>query len=267
MSKHERYAALRRSIVVLLLIPLNGPSITTVTLSNSYVMITGPSVPYLAALANTGPSLPGVYLQGYIQQGPASRAAGGGPKINCGAGVGVLPTTPSCGYSFSVSASNATSGVGKLGAGAATLRLDMISVNGAKSSVVATKSVPVTLVHPGVTIVTVIPVSTSPHLNGPDVSYTATLSNTTGTTYTGTILQASVSQGGAHRSAGGSKVSCGGPVGSFPLGLCIVSFSYAARNSNAGSGALVPGPATLHFELFASAGMLDTRNVPITILP
>src|SRR6185436_14715798 len=127
--------------------PYYGPSITHVTLANNYLELGGPATPYLASVANTDRPLQGVFLQGYIEQGAASRAAGGGPKINCGAGFGVLPTTPSCGYSFSAQASrHSTDGVGTLHRGEATLRLDMVSSDGLTSSVVATKKVPVTLI-------------------------------------------------------------------------------------------------------------------------
>lgn len=115
--------------VAITLLP-NTPIITGVKVASSTVYIGGSGVPYTATLDNPGVhDLEGVRIQGWIIQGRSLRAAGGA-VVNCGKGVGVLPTG-SCTVSSTFVASNKTAGTGTLVPGAAIFALQLSDATGA----------------------------------------------------------------------------------------------------------------------------------------
>lgn len=120
--------------------------------------------------------------------------------------------------------------------------------------------------NPGATIDDVDLSSTSLVIGGPLVSYTATITNTTASTISTAVLQATVDQGSASRAAGGLQVTCGSGAGNLPPGTCTLSFSINASNSTAGVGTLVSGAATARFELEENSTVLSTFTVPVTLV-
>jgi hypothetical protein len=121
-----------------------SPTITSLTLDASTITIDGVGTDYMASVDNPGTSGGGFVLQGWIDQGSASRAAGG-TVIECGADNGILPNGTCGGLTFSVSVNNTTSsGTGTLVAGAATFRLELTQ-NG---TLIDSRSVPISLVSP-----------------------------------------------------------------------------------------------------------------------
>ncbi|MDJ0748631.1 MAG: hypothetical protein QNJ11_04055 [Woeseiaceae bacterium] len=101
-------------------------------------------------------------------------------------------------------------------------------------------------------------------IGGSLVPYTANISNT-GSELSPVILQAYIEQPGASRAAGGLQVNCAA-TGVLPAGVCPVSFTLEADNQNAGSGTLVPGPATARFDVQLGGDVIDTITVPITLV-
>jgi len=122
---------------------ITGIDLVSVVLSSTTLTIEGPGDPYTATVVNgTGSALSTVVLQAWIDQGTASRAAGG-LQVVCGAGIGTLPPG-SCGFSFSAFASNAPpiAGTGTLVPGSATARFELKQ----GETVLDVVRVPVTLV-------------------------------------------------------------------------------------------------------------------------
>ena len=102
-------------------------------------------------------------------------------------------------------------------------------------------------------------------IDGPLAFYTANISNNSGGSLSPVSLQTYIEQPGASRAAGGLTVSCGG-TGVLPPGGCDVSFSLNANNTtSAGSGTLIPGPATARFDLIQGGTVIGTFAVPITL--
>src|SRR3989442_979007 len=119
---------------------------------------------------------------------------------------------------------------------------------------------------PGVQLVSVLLNSTTLIIGGPNVSYTATVINQTGTTLSSVVLQGFVDQGGTSRAAGGVVALCGAGDGVLPPGTCSFTFSTLASNTTAGTGLLLPGAATARFQLLQGNTVLDTFTVPVTLL-
>jgi hypothetical protein len=100
---------------------VNPVTIDAVSISSTTLTIDGDAVTYTATVTNrTSSTLSVTVLQGWIDQGSASRAAGG-LQVDCGAGVGELPPGP-CAVSFTLGAMNGTAGTGTLVPGGATAR-------------------------------------------------------------------------------------------------------------------------------------------------
>ena len=230
-----------------------------VDLSNTALVIEGNAVPYTAFVTNaTFDTLSTVVMQAYIDQGDASRAAGG-LQVVCGAGIGNLPPGQ-CPVSFTLGASNAAAGTGTLVPGPALARFELRD----DGTVLDVDTVPVTLL-PAVTIDSVDLSSTSLAIEGAGVPYTAFVTNYTPGTLSTVVLQAYIDQGAASRAAGGLQVVCGAGTGSLPPGQCPVSFTLGASNSAAGTGTLVPGSAVARFEVRDDGILLATFTVSVTL--
>lgn len=257
-----------KSLNITLVIPLG---ISSLTLSSTTLVIEGAADGWTATINNPGSALHGVVLQGYITQGSTQRAAGGA-QLNCGGGLGVLPTGV-CTFTFAASASNANAGTGTLVPGAATFQLQLIQ-SGTPSTVIDTKTVAVTLVslkHVTITSVTVNPQNFA--IDGPPTSVTVVLSNPTGAAVTGLRLAELITQtfGPASRAAGGASLSCGAGDGVMPTGDCTMTISASASNSAAGTGTLIAQLAYLEVDLVQSTAggdvTVDSKSVPVGLLP
>ncbi len=108
--------------------------------------------------------------------------------------------------------------------------------------------------------------STTLTIGGSSVPYTAILSNGSGTTVSSVFVQAYIDQGTASRGAGGSLVTCAQTLGDLPPGSCNFNLSVSASNSPAaGTGTLVPGPATARFELRSPSTLFSVFTVTVTL--
>lgn len=117
--------------------------LVSVDLTSTDLTIEGVSTPYTVSIDNgTGSSLSDVGIQTWIDQGTASRAAGGVVAL-CGAGNGVLPRG-TCRFGFSLNASNNNDGTGTLDPGSATARFQLLQ----GSTVLDTFTITVTLAAP-----------------------------------------------------------------------------------------------------------------------
>ncbi len=120
---------------------------------------------------------------------------------------------------------------------------------------------------PSTVIDNVILTTTTLTIGGPLVSYTANVSNGTGSSLSPVVLQTYIEQPGASRAAGGLQVNCGA-TGVLPQGNCSIDFTLNANNTtSSGSGTLIAGPATARFDLILDTTVLDTLTVPITLVP
>jgi hypothetical protein len=132
-------------IIDVMLVP-NTPSIVSISLASTSLVIDGPRVNFTATIHNpTGAAVTGVFLQEWIDQAPATSRPAGGLMIGCTVPSGDLPPG-TCVVSFTVGASNAGVGTGTLVAGAATFRLELRQ--GEASVLLDTKTVPITLTGP-----------------------------------------------------------------------------------------------------------------------
>ncbi|GMR13722.1 MAG: hypothetical protein BMS9Abin29_1937 [Gemmatimonadota bacterium] len=121
-----------------------GATIDAVALSSTTLAIGGSAVSYTATMTNnTASTLATVVLQGWMDQGSASRAAGG-VQVLCGSGAGNLPPG-TCTFSWTAGASNSGGGSGTLVPGPATARFELKD----DGTVVSTFTVPVTLIALG----------------------------------------------------------------------------------------------------------------------
>ncbi len=115
---------------------------------------------------------------------------------------------------------------------------------------------------------TVILDSTTLMIGGPNVPYTATLTNGSADTLSWVVVQAYIDQGTVSHAAGGGVVGgfsqCGGEEFDFPRGSCTFQFTVLASNSH-GEGTLVEGDATARFVLHWNDVVLDTYPVPVTL--
>jgi len=239
--------------------------IKTLQLSSNALGIEGAAVSGNVSLANSGPEIDGVSIRGEIMQGAATRQAVL-MQVNCTATLGALPNGP-CNLTLNASASNSADGTGTLTAGAAVLELDVIQTVGTTVTVMATKSLNITLVIPlGISSLTLA--STTLVIDGASVGWTATLTNP-GSAIHNVVLQGTIIQGTTNRAAGGTQIDCGGGAGVLPSGTCTISFVAAASNTNSGNGTLAPGAATFQLQLIESATtttIVDTKTVPVTLI-
>jgi hypothetical protein len=255
----------------------SSPKIVSVALQSTTLVIGGASVDYTARLQNPGFPVTDVLLQGELDQdqtgGTVSKGAGG-TFINCGNGLGVLPTTGTgtCSIPFTVTASSSTSG-GAFEAGPARFVLHLYkSAAGAPPVEYDQKIINVDLVLPTPAIVSINPASSYVVLDKPNTStdFTATIYNP-GVPRSTVLIQGWIRQGTARRAAGGTNVTCGSLGGTLPNGECLQSSVIDANNGpSAGTGTLVSGSATFELELIHRDGtvetILDTKTIPITLV-
>jgi hypothetical protein len=122
-----------------------GDVLLSIDLSSTTLVIDGPVVSYTATINNAVEPLSGVSLQGWIEQGAASRAASG-TSVRCdGVPDGELPLG-SCNFDYTTRAQNTGAGSGSLVPGAATARFELLLDEPGGGSVVLREiEIPVTL--------------------------------------------------------------------------------------------------------------------------
>jgi len=272
--------AIRRLVVPA---PLNAAHLGVGGLTGSFSRIGWGLPPFIsqvggtdnqtAAPGSTVGTAPAVRLQNSLEQNVAGlpvkfKVKSGGGKIvlpNESLVESVIVTTGADGIA-------AVSGwqLGPTAGATNTLEASQVGALGSPLTFTATATGGVDLVTVNLTSTTLtIRSSEGQNFNVP---YTASISNTTGTTLSVVFIQAYVDQGAAHRAANGSDVTCGPSVGDLPPGTCPFSFSVGASNIGGGTGILVQGSATAVFELrrFDSATqtetLLDTFTVPVTLV-
>lgn len=233
------------------------PSITSLSVSPATLVIDGASGTWSATMQNPGSPLSGILAQGYVVQGTDTVPTGGATLQCPSAADGTLPTG-SCSTSGSVGVSSSAIGGSQLVAGSADFLLVLFQTSNNVTTVVATKTYPVTLASGTPTITSVVFDPSVPRrsddstvilLIDPNTSngYTVTVNNP-GLQQTGIGIQAEIHQGTAVRGAGGSDIICENldPVpagGTLPTGTCVMQFNTTATNTAGGSGDLTEGYA------------------------
>ena len=254
-----------------LLVNLVATPSMTVTIAPTAILIDGTAATATAVIQNPANSLQGVLLQGWIVQGAApnqTRRPSGGSLVTCGSNAGVLPPG-TCTMTLPVTASNAGSGTSVLVAGPATFELDLIQTSGSANTTLDVETVPITLVATPASIGGVrLP---RDFALGSVTGITAILLNT-GPALQGMVFRSAISQGTARREAGERQVQCPArPVGELPTDGCTLAATVFAMNApNAGTGTLIPGPATLELDLAQTSGgvttTLDQRLISINLV-
>jgi hypothetical protein len=104
-------------------------------------------------------------------------------------------------------------------------------------------------------------------LGGAHTTYSVTINNP-GPERTNAGVQAWIRQGPIFRAADGIVVLCGSPSATLPTGDCTFSHVTSARNTAAGNGDLVAGPALfeLHLKFSPSSRVMAGFAVPITLI-
>jgi hypothetical protein len=105
--------------------------------------------------------------------------------------------------------------------------------------------------------------STEVVLDGPGTSYTAVMQNG-GANHSNVDLQGYLVQGTVNGAAGGVVAQCGAGNGVLTTGTCTQSFTVNANPNNVPGLAL--GPATFRLELRENGVVLDSREIPVTIV-
>ena len=244
-----------------------APHLTRVQVQSTNLQIGGGDVAYAVDIQNGGAPRTNIFLGVQIHQflnGHVVKSADG-VVVDCGGAPGDLPTTGTgvCTIQSTLNAPDDANG-GALVPGAAVLFFDLFDLAG--PPVLQRERVDITLLAPDpvrITSVTISPTLTFGTVN----AYTATLQND-GSSLSTVTLQASISQGSAVRAAGGRQVQCNaGPIGELPTGTCTLSANVVPFNApHAGTGTLVPGPATLEIELSQGVTSLDKEIIPVTLV-
>jgi len=238
----------------------NTPWIQSLTPNAGPVIIDGPNVSYSAAVKNPGAPVSNVVLQGFISQGTVQHAAGGA-AVDCGAGIGVLPTGVFTLAGSLGASNNPITGSGTFVPGPATFLLQL-KVNG---SVVYSTTFAITLqTQPTIAAMTLQ--SSAVVLGSTCTSYQTSYTNP-GSNLPNVALQGWISQGTARRSAVGPFINFGSGAGVLPSGSGALSASFGAFNTTAGTGTLGPGAANFELQLTQGADVLATATAPVTIVP
>lgn len=255
-----------------LLVNLVGTPSMAVSVAPTAILIDGAAATATAVIQNPANSLQGVLMQGWIVQGVApnqTRRASGGSLVTCGSNAGLLPPG-TCTMTISVSASNGGAGAGSLVAGAATFELDLIQSSGSVNTTFDVETVPITLTAASPAKIGGVRLPATFAL-GSVTGITAILQNT-GPALQGVVFRTAISQGTARRETGERNVQCPArPEGELPTDGCTLGATVFAMNApNAGTGTLVPGPATLELDLDQISGgtttNLDQRLIAITLV-
>jgi hypothetical protein len=235
-----------------------SPQVTGINAGASPLLISAGAKSFTATLFNPFGSRPDlIQVNGYIRQG-SLRVWVGGQPVNCGSGLGVLPSG-SCSTSSPYTLGGAT-----LVPGPAIFEVDL--VNGSNLLLDST-SVNVTLV--GAPSIGAVTVSGAVIVGSPDpipVTYTASIQNP-GPLLSPVTIKDTIIQGSVRLAVGSQNVVCnGGAQGSLPNGSCTFAGTFAANDPGR---TLVPGAATtLQVTLSDPVdGVLATQTVPITIAP
>ena len=249
-------AAIGQTIDNLRLGPAAGATINNLAVSPTSIVI-GSSGTWTANLVNPGASLSGVTLQGYLDQGTVTQAAGGLLAL-CPSG-GVV-SSGTCATSFVVATANLATGTGGLTAGPATFRLEM-SQNGV---VLDTKTVAVTLTNPPGPVITSLVVSPqSLQIGGTPGSWTAWVYNP-GPSRSNVVFQGYLAQDGPRHPAGGIQAACPSG-GTLQPGACQMTFGISTTNLSTGAGPLVDGSADFQLELIEGSTVRDTKSAQLTL--
>jgi hypothetical protein len=246
------------SLPVTLVAAPSPPSITSLSVSPSTLVIDGPLATWTADFQNPGSALTGMTAQAYIVVGTDTVPANG-VSVNCPSyPLGTLPSG-SCTMSWTTSAQSSAINGDKLVPGSATFLLDLFQTANNATTLLASKTFPITLASgtPTITSVdfdasvprrsddgTVILLISQSSSNG----YTATIDNPGGAR-TGMGIQAEIHQGSVVHGAGGATLVCGngtatpGTPGELPNGTCVMQFNTTASNTTAGNGDLIEGYA------------------------
>jgi hypothetical protein len=247
----------------------NLPFFSSLTLDATSITI-GTSVDYTVELQNYGAPKSDILVQGEMVQGAIVKGAGGF-TVDCGSGLGVLPTTggTSCSLRLTVNASADDIG-GAFTPGAATFVLHLYKAPPDVDPIeYDTRQVAVTLVANTPTLTSITPATPYAPLDGGFSTYKAVISNP-GLIQQGVALNAWLRQGSTHRAAGGTLVRCDpNPLGLLPPGTCIMFGDIVPSNNPivSGEGTLVLGPATLEVELSIDGVVVDTKTAQITLVP
>lgn len=246
-----------RTVAVTLTSP--APTITSIVPGSTFVVLDQPGTytEYTAIIDNPGTTRSGILLQGWVSQGTARRAAGGGFVTCIPTSIGTLPNG-SCSFASVIDANNTTSqGTGTLVPGPATFELELKQNDGTTETILDTKSIPITLVANTPSIVSIALASTSIPVGG-STTYTATLYNPTGSTITNVYLQGYLDQGTIQGfGTGGTQLTCTGLNAELPPGSCVITWSLATKTSSDPSPFGV-GEATFRLQMFRSASGVDT---------
>ena len=256
-----------------LLVNLVGTPTMTVTIAPSAVLIDGAAATATAVIQNPANSLQGVLLQGWIVQGSApnqTRRPTGASAVTCNSSPGVLPPG-TCTMTISVSASNIGSGTGLFASGAATFELDLIQTSGSASTTLDIKTVPITLVWGSPHFTRLVLQSTTFTIGGAAVDYTVDIQNG-GAPRSDVVMVAQIRQPPSGnfivKQADGLALTCGGVPGALPTtgtGVCTIQSHLNALDDSNG-GTLVPGAAVLMVDLLDDSGVLDRKQVDITLV-
>ena len=228
---------------------LSAFAITDLTLSNTTLVIDGPSATYTARIETSTQSFKGLIVRAYFVQQQVRHQVGE-QGVPCGFGGRI------CTYTNFIQASG-------LLPGAAVFELQLFSATG---SLLSTRDVPIML-RAGQTISALSLSSNNLVIGGPSASYTATLQNQAGPR-SGVAVEGWLVQSGANnarRSTGAIVVQCGSGSGILPNGACTVSNVIIASNSNPGTGTLTPGAATFELDLTVNGTVVALDSVPVSI--
>ena len=249
------------------------PTITNVVLSSSSMTIGGASVSYDVTIQNLGTSdAPGLSIQGEVDQGSVSRAAGGAQVSCAGAAAGVLPPG-TCTMTLTAKADNGAQGSGTLMPGNAKLVIMLNQSDGTTTTLLDSRALKVTLVAATPTTVFISALSLAANtfvIGGSAVDYTVTVTNPTGVTQSTVLVQATIKQGTNTAAAYGINVNCvPNSLGVLPPGDCTFTWHTAADPTTSGGNTLVAGPAVWRLELLYYNGttttVLDFREINITL--
>ncbi len=239
---------------------------TDVTLSSTYVVLDGPSLDFTASAENTTSStLSNMLVQVNLIQGGVVLATTGA-WVNCGAGSGIFPAGASCTVSGSLIIS---SSILALTTGDATIQVRLVEF-ASTTTTFDSRTFPVTVVPNTPSIAKLQLQSTTMAIESA-TNYTVTLYNPTNAALSIVVVQADIIQGAADRAAGGTNVWCDPAGGTMPVGACTFPWHVVISNSNAGSGTLVAGSATLRLRLIHydvatnTTTTLDEKLVPVTL--